>query len=119
MAENTDTTKEEAPNKFVSAEILLGVFFFGGLDVVAIIIDFTGVGLAIAPVIQSFGTLAATLWLHSKGDKNTVKFGRQVTKYAANALPVVPTLITAFLIEAYLHNHPKLKAVAAPKIANV
>ncbi|MEK7479268.1 MAG: hypothetical protein AAB634_01910 [Patescibacteria group bacterium] len=119
MAENTDTTKEEAPNKFVSAEILLGIFFFGGLDAICVVIDFTGVGLAIAPVLQSFGTFAATMWLSSKGDKNTVKLGRQITKYAANALPIVPTLTTAFIIEAYLHNHPKLKAVAAPKIANV
>lgn len=96
--------------------MLLGIFFFGGLDGLAILLDLTGVGLAIAPVIQSFGTLTATLWLWSKGDKNTVKFGRQVAKYAANAIPIVPTLTTAFIIEVQMHNNPKLKAVASGKL---
>lgn len=123
MADEIEKTeqsdKEEEINKFTEAEMLLGIFFFGGIDGLAILIDLTGVGLAIAPVLQSFGTLTATLWLWSKGDKNTVKFGRQVAKYAANALPLAPTLTIAFIIEAQMHNHPKLKAVAGGKIGEV
>ena len=106
----------EKHNKFSEAEMLLGVFFFGGLDVIAILIDVTGVGLVIAPVVQSFATLSQTLWFWSKGDKNAIKFGRQVAKYAANALAVVPTLTIAFIVEAQMHNNPKIKAAVSGKI---
>ncbi len=130
MDEDIETTEEEGAeegdggeekpnkdhNKFSAAEVLLGISFFGGLDSIAILIDITGVGLVIAPVIQSFGTLTQTLWFWSKGDKNSLKFGRQAVKYAANALPIVPTLTIAFFVEAQIHNNPKLQAAASGKI---
>ena len=94
-------------SKYTETEYIIGFVFFFGTDVVCAVIDTTGVGAAIAPVIQMGGTFAQTLWAWGKGDKNAVKTGRQIAKYASNALPWVPTLTVMFLAEAYIHNHPE------------
>jgi hypothetical protein len=52
-----------------------------------------------------------------KGDKNALKLGRQIAKYAANLLPFLPTLTPVFFIEAYIHNHPEKFALAAKIMA--
>lgn len=97
--------------KFTEAEILLGGLFTLGVDGVCMLIDFTGIGLIVAPIIQGFTTFLIWMWFKSKGDPAAAKLGRQAAKYAANFLPVLPTTFLAFSIEVFIHNHPK--AVAA------
>lgn len=106
----------EEHKKFNEAEMLLGGFFTLGVDSVCFLIDWTGVGLAIAPIIQSFTTFTMWWWFKTKGDPNTLKTGRQVAKYAANFLPLIPTTFTAFAVEVYIHNHPE-RFAAIQKVA--
>mgnify|MGYP001558381710 FL=1 len=104
--------KKEEQKKFSASELLLGSLFFLFLDAVAAIIDFTGFGLAIAPVIQGTATTASAYWFKSKGSKKATGIGRMLTKYLANFLPLLPTLTVIFLIESYLHNHPEKIKIA-------
>ncbi|MEK7465562.1 MAG: hypothetical protein AAB631_02180 [Patescibacteria group bacterium] len=103
--------------KFGAGEIIIGTFFALGVDGISILIDITGVGVIIAPVIQGFATFAITMWFRSKGDPNATKLGKQILKYGLNLLPVTPIIITAFtitipfLIEVFIHNNPKLAAI--------
>ncbi|MBI5732905.1 hypothetical protein HY967_03030 [Candidatus Jorgensenbacteria bacterium] len=107
---------EEEINRYNETELIAGSIIMLGIDGVCFIIDWTGVGLAIAPIIQAGGTGALTMWAWRKGDTQALKMGRQVAKYASNALPLLPTLTLMFLIEAYMHNHPE-KFAAAEKLA--
>lgn len=108
----------EEHKKFEASEIVIGTLFFLGIDGVCILIDVTGIGLIIAPVLQGFATFAITMWFKSKGDPNATKLGKTILKYALNLLPVTPVIITAFtvtipfIVEVIIHNNPKLAAVA-------
>ena len=93
--------------QFVESEVLIGVIFLFGLDGIAALIDATGVGMAIAPVLQAFGTGSITMWMWSKGSKSAVKPGRQIVQHLANIIPFVPTVTLVFLVSTYLHNHPE------------
>jgi hypothetical protein len=99
--------------KFTEAEMLVGGLFTLGVDGICILIDLTGVGLAISPVLQGFVTFLMWWWLKSKGDPNAAKLGRQIAKYAANFLPVLPTTFITLGIEVYIHNHPEKYGVIA------
>ncbi len=93
--------------KFSEAEILLGSLFTLGVDFLSAMIDLTGIGLAIAPIIQSGMTFLLWVWFKGKGDKTSKDVGKQVAKYAANLLPILPTTFIVFAISVYIHNHPK------------
>ena len=69
--------------KFGAGEIIIGTFFALGVDGISILIDITGVGVIIAPVIQGFATFAITMWFRSKGDPNATKLGKQILKYSS------------------------------------
>mgnify|MGYP001600628002 CR=1 FL=1 len=107
---------------FLWSEMLLGTLFTLGVDIIAALIDLTGIGVAIAPVIQSFATFSLTMWFRSKGDPNATKLGKQLVRYALNLLPVSPLIITTFtttipfLIMVYIHNHPE-RFAAIEKLA--
>lgn len=103
-------------NKYNEAEIIIGTLFLLGVDGLCFILDLTVVGTFISRVVK-WASQAGMLWLaNSKGDKNALKMGRVLAKFALNAVPFLPTLTTIFLIETYLHNHPKIAEVAAGKI---
>lgn len=105
---------DEEINKITLVETLIWGLFALGIDGVCILIDVTGVGVLIAPVIQGFGTFSIWLYFRGKGVQSATKLWRQVLKYAANILPATPIIITAFtvsipfFIEVALHNNPKL-----------
>ena len=103
---------EEKLQKFNEVELLLGGFFTLSVDIVCALIDLTGIGLIIAPFLQSFVTFSIWLWFRSKGEQGVSSIGRQVAKYLANAIPILPTTFIAFVIEALVHNHPKIAAIA-------
>jgi len=106
--------------KFSEVEIMLGLFGFGGIDLVCAIIDFTGVGLALTPILQGGGTFASNLWFRfGKGDTQSLNLGRQIAKYGGNFLPVVPFLTVAFFIEVQLHNNQEKLGVVAKAAAVV
>jgi len=107
---------EEEHKKYSTAELLIGVLGFLLIDLICIIIDLTGVGAVIAPMIQNFGTFTLNLWAWHKGDKNALKLGKQIAKYAANFLPLVPTLTIVFLITALNHNNPKVTSKLTNKL---
>ncbi|KKU91575.1 MAG: hypothetical protein UY23_C0001G0181 [Candidatus Jorgensenbacteria bacterium GW2011_GWA1_48_11] len=92
--------------KVTESEMVIGGVFTLGLDGLCALIDATGVGLAIAPIIQSFATFSITMWLKTKGGTR-VKIGKEAVKYAANFLPVLPTVTAIFAVSAYVHNHPE------------
>ncbi|PIP30154.1 hypothetical protein COX26_00210 [Candidatus Jorgensenbacteria bacterium CG23_combo_of_CG06-09_8_20_14_all_54_14] len=112
----------EEHNKFMEVEMLLGGLFTLGVDGICFLIDWTGVCLAIAPIIQGFTTFVMWMWFKSKGDPGALSVGRQVAKYASNMLPLLPTTLIAFAVEVYLHNHPEkfgaIQKVAALKSAS-
>ena len=97
------------------AEVIFGTLTLFGIDIFCFVIDWTGVGAIVAPVIQAGGSFATSWWLHAKGGKKAFSLGRQIGKYGSNILPFVPTLTLVFWIETYLHNHPD----AAPAIRKV
>ncbi|MDI6820616.1 MAG: hypothetical protein QMD65_00345 [Patescibacteria group bacterium] len=103
---------DQEHNKYKEVELILGSMVTISIDGVCFILDFTGIGDIITPFIQSAGTACLSLWAWRKGDKASLKLGRQATKYASNALPWLPTLTAMFLIEAYMHNHPEKFALA-------
>ncbi len=108
-----DSQEGEVHNPYNEVELLIGYFFFGGVDLICFLLDFTGVGDFLTPFIQGFATFTMTMWARSKGDANAVKMGRQLVKYGSNIIPWLPTTLAAFAIESYLHNHPKAAGVAA------
>ncbi len=94
--------------KFTEAEIIVGLLVITiPVDAASFLIDWTGVGLVLAPILQSAAMFATWLWLRSKGDTSSLKLGRQLGRYLSNALPLLPTVTAVFLIEVYLHNHPE------------
>lgn len=124
MPEEKTTSEERESNlpenPVSEAEMILWSFFLLGLDGICIVIDLTGVGLAIAPFLQGFGTFLNGMWFQkAKGDEGAVKFQRQLIKYVSNFFPFLPTLFIAFAVETYIHNHPKSGiAEKAKKIAD-
>ena len=98
---------ENEHNKFGIVETVFGLLVFFPLDLVCILIDLTGVGLAIAPCIQGLATFVMRWWFKSHGDQNALAFnGKQVARYLSNLLPLLPTLTTIFLLDVYTHNNP-------------
>ncbi|MFA5776806.1 MAG: hypothetical protein WC988_04625 [Patescibacteria group bacterium] len=105
--------------KFSEAEIILGGLFTLTIDGISAILDAFAVGLVISPVIQSGVTFSMWMWFKSKGDKTSGDIGKQVAKYAANALPIIPTTFVVFVVSAYVHNHPKIAGKIATKTAGL
>jgi len=105
-------------DKFKESEIIVGVMLTLGVDAICILIDLTGVGLFIAPILQSSITFAMWMWFKSKGGQKS-GLGKQIAKYAANALPIIPTTFIAFVIETFIHNHPKVAQVAGQTAGTV
>lgn len=99
--------------EYTTVELILGIMFFGTIDLIALIIDLTGVGMAIAPFIQAGGNGVMYYWSWTKGDAAALRLGRMLTKLSVNIIPFLPTLTTVFIIETWLHNHPKATAVAS------
>jgi len=95
---------DEEFKKYGIVEMIIGGLGFLFIDIICIVIDLTGVGLAIAPIIQSFGTFTMNWWAWKKDDKDALKLGKQIAKYAANLLPIIPTLTIVFLATALIHN---------------
>lgn len=106
----------EQENKFNEAEIVVGVCFMLFIDILAIIIDATGVGLIIAPFLQSSANVVSGFWLRAKGDASALKAGRLLGKMATNAIPLLPTNTIVFSMEVFLHNHPKAGKLVGPSI---
>lgn len=98
--------EENDHNPFIGAEIILGGLVFLGVDVISLIIDLTGIGMAVAPVLQSGSVVALSLWSQTKGGKNTFSFSRQLVKHASGIIPLIPTTVFIFALDVYLHNHP-------------
>lgn len=104
-------------NKFTESEVVVGVLGALLVDGICIAIDLTGVGLAIAPIIQGAATFGFGWWIKSKGGA-PAGVGRWLARLVPHLLPVTPILITAFTVtivfavEVVLHNHPKAVAVA-------
>lgn len=110
MEEKKDKSpkQDEEVNEVTESETIVWLFFLFGIDSICILIDITGVGMVIAPFIQSVGTFSSALWFKgAKGDESTMKLQRQLIKYIANVAPLLPTLSIVFLIERYIHNHPE------------
>jgi hypothetical protein len=107
----------EEHKKYNEAELIVGGLIFFALDGICFALDWTGAGAFITPIIQSAGTFAMNVVALLKGDKNALKLGRQLVKYAINFLPFLPTLTTVFFIEAYIHNHPEKFALATKVMA--
>ena len=90
--------------KFSTAEIVLGSlltlfadFFFAVLDVFII-------GVIIGPILQGGVTFGMQIWFRSKGDPDAMNIGRQIVKYAANFLPLLPTTFIVFIWSTFTHN---------------
>jgi hypothetical protein len=100
---------ENGHTEFRVSELLVGFFFLTlPVDALCIVIDLTGVGLAVAPFLQGFALFCVRWWFKMKGDPNALQLNvKQVVRYLSNVLPLVPTVTIVFLIDAYVHNHPE------------
>lgn len=90
--------------KFSGVEIVLGSLGTLIIDFFCLILDAFFIGIIVSPVIQGTTTFGLWLWFKNKGDPDVRKVGRQVAKYLANFLPVVPTTFFIFITGAVLHN---------------
>lgn len=95
---------ETEKKKIIEAEMIIGNGFCLAIDGVCALIDFSGIGLFLSPVIQSFGIFVIDQWVGSKGG-GTPGLGKKIAKYASGILPVLPTTTAVFNIEVFLHNH--------------
>ena len=99
--------------KFNMAEIVVGGLFTLTVDAVAALLDFVpAIGWMIASIIQAGTSFGTSMWLRTKGGKRAFGLERQLIKQASNLLPWVPTCFASFLIEAALHNNPKVAGLA-------
>lgn len=105
---------EEEVNKFTEAELVVYGMLALGVDGICALLDVLVIGLVISPIIQGAASFGTSLLLKNKGDDGAFGFGRQLAKQASNLLPVLPTVFTLLMIEAYIHNNPrKFGALAA------
>lgn len=95
--------------KFKESELITGGLACLFLDLGCIVIDLTGVGIALSVTAKTFALGLIDWWIWDKGG-GIPKIGKQVGKYFANFLPLA-TVITFFVL-TFMHNHPKLTAVA-------
>jgi hypothetical protein len=93
--------------KFESSEIVIGILFWLGIDLLAMILDLTIIGYFFATPIQALSSFIISFWLSKKGNKKALKINKQLTKQLMNFLPVLPTVTTSFIIEVIRHNKQK------------
>jgi len=88
--------------------VIYGTFLLGA-DIALAILSGASLGILVllATLIKwcANGIMILIAW--SKGDKQALSTGRVIAKFAVNAIPILPTLTTIFLIERYIHNHPE------------
>ena len=104
--------------KFNTAEIVIGGLFTFAVDGISFLLDWAavitgGITYAIAVLLQTGTSAATSFWLHNKGGKRAWGLERQFIKMGANFLPWIPTCFTAFMIEAAMHNNPKIAKMAS------
>lgn len=105
--------------KIGSGELLIFSFLFLFVDLACALLDLTVVGAGATPVIQGFFLFAMDNFLMGRGSKSVTKLGRKIAKYALQLIPFLPTLMTTFLIEAFVHNNPKVAQVVATKVTSM
>ncbi|MDP1706645.1 MAG: hypothetical protein Q8L36_02390 [bacterium] len=98
-------------DKFNAVEMIIGGCFTLFIDALALLIDLTGVGLVIAPIIQTIANFVTSWWLKIKGGPNAFKAGRLIAKNIVSLVPILPTNTTAFIIEVWLHNHAPIESL--------
>jgi len=103
-------------NKFSSVEIILGSALCLLVELANLFLDLIGIGFVIMPVIKAMIWFMLTIWFMAKGDKFIYKPARAITSYVSQALPLVPTLLMSFLINVYMHNHPKAAALTGKAV---
>lgn len=93
--------------EFNTSELIIGGLFALMVDGFCAFLDIIGVGLIVGPVIHSGFSVTLWWWLKSKGDKNASNMGRQMARYFATIVPVLPVSLATFAVETYVHNHPE------------
>lgn len=105
MENTSEIELEDNREDFNMVEIVVGICFTLFIDILALIIDLTGIGLIIAPFLQTAANFVTSWWLKIKGSPNALKIGRLFAKNIISIIPILPTNTTAFIIEVWLHNH--------------
>lgn len=95
-------------NKFHESEIIIGVTGALCVDGVCALLDFID-PVVTSPAVQSFATWGIGRWRKAKG--GTTTFSKEITKYAANLLPWIPTTFLTFVIGVTMHNREASKQV--------
>lgn len=98
----------EEDNKFGTGEILIFSLLFLFVDLICFLLDWTVVAAFFTPVIQGFILFFMDKMFINKGSKTASKLGKKIAKYALQLVPILPTLFGTFLVEALIHNNPKL-----------
>ncbi|HXF44230.1 MAG TPA: hypothetical protein VNK70_02075 [Candidatus Paceibacterota bacterium] len=110
---------EDKNNKISESEMIV----IGGLmfltDGICLLIDFTVVGPAFTPVIQSAATFTSAWWFSMKGDSSAFNFGKMGAQLGANILPWLPTLTVAFAINTFTFNHPRLTKTVGTVVGKI
>jgi hypothetical protein len=95
--------------KFKESELLTGGLACLFIDLGCLVIDFTGVGIAVSVVAKSAARGLTDWWIWSKGGE-LPSIGKLSLKYAGNSIPFATVVM--FFTSTLSHNHPKLAAAA-------
>lgn len=99
--------------KFTEAEMIVGGFATIFIDLACGIIDFLSAGIAaiaVTPIVQVATTMTIEWWVDQKGGDLGIFDLKRFAKYAANALPFLPTTLVIFSVTVFAHNNPTLVA---------
>ncbi|MCL4404220.1 hypothetical protein M1432_02670 [Patescibacteria group bacterium] len=93
--------------KINGAEVVVLATFLFGLYIMNDILDGTLVGI-VAAWLFNFASTTGTEWFFKRrGDPGAGKLKSFLIQFAIDLIPLVPGPISAFLVKAYWHNHPK------------
>jgi hypothetical protein len=94
-------------NKVKESEFIIGTMFALLVWITGLVLELFGIGLVLSPIIESFFTFGTWLFFEAKGDPYAYKFGANLVQYLANAIPFIPSILIAFMLKTYIHNHPE------------
>ncbi len=102
--------------KIGEVEIVIGTMISLMVYGLSLILDSLVVGIFISPILESFFTFGMWLFFKSHGDPHANKLGANLAQYLSNAIPFIPSIIIAFLVKVYFHNHPKAAGAAGKNL---
>jgi len=107
----------EKYKKFIASEIIVWGSFFFGIGVICFLISLTIIGSIFVVPLQGFATFASNQIFKAKGSNISGRLGRNFAKFFSNIVPF--SAFFNFLLEVFIHNHPKLAQVIGKEVGKI